>query len=89
MALFRRTASGASGALIGLFLATFPASQAAAAPTCGTYYCSDVLMTMFVPMTDGTVYIATDGPVSSLQCSLYGGTQMTLPQPRVTACIPS
>lgn len=78
MALSKRIASRASGALIGLVLATLPVSQASAAPACGTYYCTDVLITMFTTMSDGTVYVATDGPVSSLQCTLGGGTQMTL-----------
>src|SRR5687768_15137414 len=74
-----RTASRVRFAALGLVLATLPASQAVAAPACAPNDCVDVLITMFNPLSDGTVYIGTDGPVSTLQCSFVRGTLMTLP----------
>lgn len=52
--------------------------QALATPYCSTYYCDDILITRFIPMADGSVYIETDGTESSLTCTLYGGAQLTL-----------
>jgi hypothetical protein len=35
-------------------------------------------MRRFNVMSDGTVYIEFDGPKSSLNCALFGGTSVTL-----------
>lgn len=53
-------------------------SESMAATQCGTYYCSNVNIKLFNVMSDGTVYIEFDGPKSNLNCSLYGGTSITL-----------
>lgn len=58
--------------------AILTSSQAAAATVCGAYYCDAVQIKQFNVMSDGTVYIEFDGPKSSLNCSLYNGTSVTL-----------
>jgi hypothetical protein len=58
--------------------AILTSSEAAAATVCGTYYCDGVQIKQFNVMSDGTVYIEFDGPKSSLNCSLYNGTSVTL-----------
>jgi hypothetical protein len=66
---------------IGCAMALFAmpiSSEASAATACLSYYCDQVLIKKFNVMSDGTVYIEFDGPKSNLNCSLFGGTSVTL-----------
>ena len=52
-----------------------------AAPACSGNTCTGVRITQFIPMDDGTVYLATDATsliASSINCTMVSGVQVTL-----------
>ena len=68
-----------AGKLIGAAAAMFFLTQNALAE-CGAAYCDDVrLLTLYIA-PDDTVYVKVGGTTANLNCTLYGGVYVKVPQ---------